>query len=89
MAKKEFHETADGRFIELKDLTDQHLANIIKMIERKAKEGIDLVFGGGHGDYDEMWGDVEHLHGQEVFDHFGYEKYKKEHRRRIRLRNVA
>lgn len=85
MAKKEYHETADRKFIEMKDLTDQHLANIIKMIERKAKDGIDLVFGGGHGDYDEMWGEVEHLSGEEVFDHFDYKKYKKEQRRRSRL----
>ena len=89
MAKKEYHKTADGKFIELKDLTDMHLANIIKMIERKAKEGIDIVSGGGHGDYEEMWADVEHLDGDEVLEHFGYDKYKKEQRRRNRLLNVA
>lgn len=89
MAKVEYHETAAGDLIKIMDLTDDHLANIIKMIERKAKEGIDVVYGGGHGDYDEMWGDVEHLHGEEVLDHFDYKKYKKEQRRRNRILGVA
>lgn len=85
MAKMEYHETADGKLIKLKNLTDAHLANIIKMIERMAKEGVDIVFGGGHGDYEEMWADVEYLHGERVFEHFKYDKYKKEQRRRNRL----
>lgn len=79
---KHHHETADGKLIKLTDLSDQHLDNIIKMIERKAKEGIDLVFGGGHGDYEEMWADVEYLEGDEVLDHFDYPKYIKERKRR-------
>lgn len=82
MSIRSYHETADGKFILLKDLTDDHLANILKMIERKAKEGVTIITGGGHGDYEEMWADVETLHDDEVLDHFNYAKYKKEQSRR-------
>lgn len=84
---KGYHETADGKLIALKDLTDDHLDNIIAMIERKAKEGIKVFSGGGH-DIEEMWAEIEELSGKEVFDHFGYEKYKKEKRRRAKYREV-
>ena len=77
-----YHETADGKFIKLEDLKDDHLNNIIKMIERKAKEGISIMTGGGHGDIEQMWSDIEELDGDEVLDHFNYRKYKKEQKRR-------
>ena len=79
---KNSHETADGKFILLSDLSDQHLANIIAMIERKAAEGIVVMRGGGHGDIEEMWFDSEELEGKEVLDHFNLSKYKKEQKRR-------
>lgn len=89
MAKKEYHETGDGRLIEIKHLTDEHLVNIISMIERKARDGVEVIFGGGHGDYTEMWCDVEYLDGEDVLDYFDYNKYKKEQQRRKRLSNAA
>ena len=82
---KDYHETADGTLIELSKLTDSHLDNIIAMIERKAKEGITISSYGGHGDYLEMWSDIEDLDGDEVLEHFDYAKYKKERKRRRKL----
>lgn len=79
---KKYHETADGKFIAVKDLTDDHLMNIIKMIERKANEGVTIIRGGGHGDHEEMWADIEELYGEEVLEHFDHVKYKKEQDRR-------
>lgn len=77
-----YHQTADGTYIPIKDLTDIHLSNIIKMIERKAKEGMTVGTGGGHGDYEEMWADFEDIEGEDVLDHLNYDVYKKEQRRR-------
>jgi UDP-glucose 4-epimerase len=81
-----YHETADGKFIKLTDLADSHLDNIIKMIERKAQEGITVGSGGGHGDMEEMWYDVEELEGEEVLYHFGYHRYINERKRRNNLK---
>lgn len=78
----EYHTTATGDVIPIAELSDRHLDNIIKMIERKAEEGIDIVCGGGHGDYHEMWADVYEIEGDEVLDHYDYEKYIRERKRR-------
>jgi predicted MPP superfamily phosphohydrolase len=39
------HRTRDGKRIPVSQMTDAHLRNMIKLIERKAKEGIKLVTG--------------------------------------------
>lgn len=80
---KKYHETADGKFIELDKLTDEHLANIIALIERKAREGVTITNGSGHGDFLEIWADE--IEGEEVLDHFDYKKYTKERKRRRKL----
>lgn len=59
---------ANGQYIPINELSDRHLDNIIRMIERNAKQGIVIGAWDG-GDVDEMWYDVEQLNGDEVLDH--------------------
>lgn len=42
------HVTQSGKQIPLDQIGDRHLLNIIKYLERKAKEGIVIKEGGGH-----------------------------------------
>jgi len=77
------HITKDGRKIALKDLEDSHLQNIIRMIERKAKAGITVQYGGGFGG-DDMWCDEEELSGEKALKHMDYYEYVAELNRRIK-----
>ena len=79
------HTTKLGQQIPLEDLTDSHLDNIIRFIERKAQEGMTIITGGGHGDYEEMWADSEEIEGDEVLEHLDYAKYIREKKRRAKL----
>ncbi len=57
------HTTKDGTKIKLSDLKQDHLENIIKWIERKAKEGL-LVRSGGGSCTEDMWYDEEVFYGE-------------------------
>ena len=78
------HKTKDGELIELCDLELSHLKNIIKWIERKAKEGTDIMRGGGSS-VEDIWCDVDTIYGKEVFERMNYNKYTKELQRRIKI----
>lgn len=41
----DMHRTRDGKLIPISQMTDAHLRNMIDLIERKAKEGVELVTG--------------------------------------------
>jgi hypothetical protein len=75
------HVTKNGEKILLKDLNLSHLQNIINLIERKAEEGLKVMYGGGHT-YDEMWYDEEILYGEDAKKELGYHHYIKELKRR-------
>ena len=77
-----YHVTKDGRKIKLKDLELSHLKNIIKFIERRAKEGIDIEIGGGEWDIDAMWYGADTIYGEEVKKQLHYYDYVKELKRR-------
>ena len=71
------HTLRDGTKVSLRKMTDEHLRNTIRWIERKAREGTTIATGNGPDD-----ADFDHLYGGEVLDHFGYEHYVKEFQRR-------
>ena len=60
----------------ISDMETSHLNAMIKLIERKADDGLMLV-SGSPGD-----GDVEYVYGDDVLDSFGYGSYLKELRSR-------
>jgi len=78
---KYVHVTEDGRKIRLEDLSDLHLANIIKCIERKAAKGF-IVRNGGGRDPEEYWYDEEELSGVDALEYLNYSEYVGERERR-------
>lgn len=78
------HITKDGKSIKLKDLSDNHLNNIINLIKRRAKGGITLGTGGGV-DLNDMWYEEKILYGKEAKKMLKYKKYVKERKRRTKL----
>lgn len=77
------HVTKEGKRISLNKLEDSHLQNIIRLLERKAKEGIVIRSGGGF-DALEIWYDEETVYGKEALMHLHYEEYVAEQKRRLR-----
>jgi len=77
-----YHKTKDGKKIKLADLELSHLENIIKWIERKAKEGITVSMGGGSCAED-MWYDEETYYGKEAKRQLNFDSYKAELKRRL------
>jgi len=62
--------TKNGDEILISGMSDAHLMNSIKMIERKAKDGLVVTLSGGFADKDEFQtGEVKVLEGEEVFDY--------------------
>jgi len=78
---KYVHVTEDGRKIRLEDLSDLHLANIIRGIEKKAAKGF-IVHNGGGRDPEEYWYDEEELSGVDALEYLNYSEYVGERERR-------
>ena len=76
-----YHKTKDGKKIKLHDLELSHLENIIKWIERKAKEGVTVRIGGGFCAED-MWYDEDTLYGKKAKEEMNYKDYISELERR-------
>lgn len=75
-----YHITRDGKKIKIKDLETSHLINIIRYIERKADEGLEMVYGDIFGA--DIFAAVETIYGDEVKEELNYEVYVKELNRR-------
>jgi hypothetical protein len=76
-----YWETKDGKEIPYNKLEDGHLLNILRLIERKAKDGLSCQAGGGF-DIDDMWYDEWVEFGQDVYYRFDYEGLLKEAKKR-------
>jgi len=72
-----YHITKDKQKIPIEKLETNHLINIIKLIEKKAKEGIKIQNGGGTTAED-MWYDEYKVYGQKVYALLNYKKYTDE-----------
>jgi hypothetical protein len=79
-----FHKTKDGKIIKLADLETTHLENILKWIERKAKEGLTVRMGGGRS-VEDMWYDEETYYGKNAKSQLNFSVYKAELERRVSL----
>ena len=62
-------------------MSDLHLANIIRGIEKKAAEGV-LARRGGGWDIEDYWYDEEELFGVDALEYLNYSEYVGERERR-------
>lgn len=76
------HVTRDGKIIPLKDITNSHLINIIKYIERRAKEGVCVVSECYGVDMMDMDFNEEVFCGQNALKRMDYDAYVNELKRR-------
>ena len=81
-----YHRTKNGQKILLTDLETDHLQNIIKWIERKAKGGLTVRMGGGRCAED-MWYDEETYYGERAKRELNFLYYKAELERRVNACN--
>ena len=77
------HTTKDGAKIKLCDMTDSHLAATIRLMERKAEEGIVVCCYGSGSCAEDIWYDEDHMQGKDALEHMGYTDYVKERNRRM------
>jgi hypothetical protein len=78
------HVTREGKKIPLEDLEIGHLKNIIALIERKAKEGINVISYGGGVDADDIWYDEEVLTGKKALNQMNHKHYVSELNKRLK-----
>ena len=85
----ELHSCADGTIVcingehpQYNKMTDTHLINTLGWIERKAKEGLTVMHGGGGWDVDSLWYDEDTYYGDEAKYHLNYNIYTKEAKKR-------
>lgn len=80
---KHYWETKEGEKIEISQMETSHIENCIKLLERNAKRGVEVVLDYGYcGDDNYMTGDVDILEGKEYLKKTQYNLLKKELDRR-------
>lgn len=75
------HCTRDGSEMPISEMTDQHLFNTIKYMERLSQEGITIQKGNGLSPED-MYYDEETVIGEEALGLLGHHHYIREAKRR-------
>jgi len=70
------HTTKDGAKIRIKDMSDTHLLNTIRWIERRSTEGVTVMTGGIASD--DIWFDTYTATGECALEKLNYAAYKKE-----------
>jgi len=71
--------TQTGEAIPYEKIGNSHLSNILRYIEKKAEEGVDIMLSGGYcGDDDFITGDVDTIYGNDVMEQMDYNGLKKE-----------
>lgn len=63
--------TSDGTEIPYKKITDKHLLNIIKFVERRAYNGMTVGIGAGF-DAEECFYEEYTIKGEEVYERYDY-----------------
>lgn len=83
--KKNAWMTREGDEIPYKKLTNKHLANIIRWIDRRAADGMTMTEGGGV-DADDIWFFDYTIEGDEVREYFDYKGLMREAKKRKRIK---
>lgn len=78
---KDYHVTKTGKRIPIQSLERDHLLNIISWIERKAKDGLKVSYGGGDTPEDFHY-DEYVVHGKNAKRELNYDAYVAELKRR-------
>jgi len=76
--KTNYHKTKGGKVISISELETSHLENIIAYIEKRAKQGVKVVSGGGGSCAEDMWADVDYYYGKTAKNLLNYNSYVKE-----------
>lgn len=78
------HVTRDGKIIPLKDITNSHLINIIKYIEKRSRDGfyVALTCCWNPADPDSMFYEEDYVNGDEALSILNYDAYVNELNRR-------
>ena len=76
------HVCKDGTVLYLHEIDDDHLRNIIRLYERKAKEGLTVPSYGGGWNADSFFYEEDVLYGEDALQHLHHDLYVAELKRR-------
>lgn len=71
------HTTKDGAKMPITEMSDRHLLNTMRMLKRRAADGLTIRRGGGW-EADEMWYDEDIIFGTAALNELNYSAYKTE-----------
>lgn len=72
------HTTKNGDIILISEMSDSHLINTIKLIKRKANNGVKIRHGGYGFSVDEYWYDEEIVTGSKALLYLNFNNYMNE-----------
>lgn len=83
--KQFVHIDKEGNETRLEDLDIMHLLNILSKLEDIAEKGLTVRYGGG-STAEDMYYDEETYYGEEALKRLDYYEYKKELKRRNKIK---